>query len=647
MKMIRDKRNAIGTLLRVLAVLWLLTAVVVIMPNDFDTGKKEVKEEEDAVSVAAAKEAEVPSSVDDENAGKVLGTRHDKIVNTAARVADETEDMPSVTVMIYMIGSELESSKAEASDDIGEMLASGIGNNVNVLIQTMGTNQWHTAGIASDRTQIYSIKDGELNLERNYREQLDSTSPDTLADFIKFGKDNFKADRYMLLFWDHGAGPVYGFGYDEHMTEDDSLTLDEITTAFDRNKDVHFDIIGMDCCIMANIETCNALAPYCSNAILSEDFESSLGWEYSAWMRELENNPGIASDELGKCVIDSTVSANENSPEGRSTTMVYVDATKTGSVFDKWIRYAYEHEDELLAMNYSTLYIGDENLTRFKGAKYKNGKRISVNDYYISDVLSIVNSIDSSSKSATDLTAEINSAIVHCGHTEENDGLTGLSVTLPYGDQELYDKLYKVYSRCKFDPDYIDWLERFVTSDGIDNYYDPGSAAEVEAADDIVDVTAGDTASTVGIIKNTDGKVSSPENVNPVAARKDGNTAVTAEPDNNRTDAGQSGINTAGGDIQENRRTTEGRTAEAEVEEEETEYIGLNEKDTAPRSKNFKYEYIEGDWKYSKSEKVWYLEDGDTLYLYDEDTALMYRYDENNATASYYDEYKGDWEPCD
>lgn len=608
MKMIRDKRNAIGTLLRVLAVLWLLTAVVVLMPNDFDTGKIEVKEE-DAVSLTAIDETEVPSPVDDKNTGKVLGTRHDKIVNTAAKVAEEKDDFPSVTVLIYMIGSELESSKAEASEDIAEMLASGIGNNVNVLIQTMGTNQWHTAGIASDRTQIYSIQDGELNLERNYREQLDSTSPDTLADFIKFGKDNFKADRYMLLFWDHGAGPVYGFGYDEHMSEDDSLTLDEIITAFDRNKDVHFDIIGMDCCIMANIETCNALAPYCSNAILSEDFESSLGWEYSEWMKELENNPGITSDELGKCVIDSTVSANENSPEGRSTTMVYVDATKTGSVFDKWIRYAYEHEDELLAMNYSTLYIGDENLTRFKGAKYKNGKRISVNDYYISDVLSIVNSIDSNSKSATDLTAEINSAIVHCGHTEENDGLTGLSVTLPYGDQELYDKLYKVYSRCKFDPDYIDWLERFVTSDGIDSYYDPGS--------------------------------------NPVAARKDGNAAVTAEPDNNRTDTVQSGINTAGGDIQENRRTTEGRTAEAEVEEEETEYIGLNEKDTAPRSKNFKYEYIEGDWKFSKSEKVWYLEDGDTLYLYDEDTALMYRYDENNATASYYDEYKGDWEPCD
>ena len=608
MKMIRDKRNAIGTLLRVLAVLWLLTAVVVLMPNDFDTGKIEVKEE-DAVSLTANDETEVPSPVDDKNTGKVLGTRHDKIVNTAAKVAEEKDDFPSVTVLIYMIGSELESSKAEASEDIAEMLASGIGNNVNVLIQTMGTNQWHTAGIASDRTQIYSIQDGELNLERNYREQLDSTSPDTLADFIKFGKDNFKADRYMLLFWDHGAGPVYGFGYDEHMSEDDSLTLDEIITAFDRNKDVHFDIIGMDCCIMANIETCNALAPYCSNAILSEDFESSLGWEYSEWMKELENNPGITSDELGKCVIDSTVSANENSPEGRSTTMVYVDATKTGSVFDKWIRYAYEHEDELLAMNYSTLYIGDENLTRFKGAKYKNGKRISVNDYYISDVLSIVNSIDSNSKSATDLTAEINSAIVHCGHTEENDGLTGLSVTLPYGDQELYDKLYKVYSRCKFDPDYIDWLERFVTSDGIDSYYDPGS--------------------------------------NPVAARKDGNAAVTAEPDNNRTDTVQSGINTAGGDIQENRRTTEGRTAEAEVEEEETEYIGLNEKDTAPRSKNFKYEYIEGDWKFSKSEKVWYLEDGDTLYLYDEDTALMYRYDENNATASYYDEYKGDWEPCD
>lgn len=178
------------------------------------------------------------------------------------------------TVFVYMNGSDLESEDGEATEDLCEMLAANISSQVNVLVETIGTKSWSKRlGIASDHTQRYKAEAGNLVLVDDSLGQLDCTSPDTLADFISWGAENYQANRYILIFWDHGAGPVYGFGYDEHQSEDSVLTIDEIQTAI-RQSGITFDIIGMDSCIMSSLELCCAMYNYCDYMILSEDFES-------------------------------------------------------------------------------------------------------------------------------------------------------------------------------------------------------------------------------------------------------------------------------------------------------------------------------------------------------------------------------------
>ena len=56
--------------------------------------------------------------------------------------AAASSDSTSATVMVYLNGSDLESEYGEATYDIAEMVASGVGKNVNVIVQTMGTRQW-------------------------------------------------------------------------------------------------------------------------------------------------------------------------------------------------------------------------------------------------------------------------------------------------------------------------------------------------------------------------------------------------------------------------------------------------------------------------------------------------------------------------
>ncbi|MBR5761678.1 MAG: hypothetical protein IK018_08785 [Lachnospiraceae bacterium] len=383
----------------------------------------------------------------------------------------------SATVMIYMNGSDLETQSGEASTDISEMIASGIGNNVNVVIQTMGTKKWNDYGISAKTAQTYSISDGKLNLVRDNLGQLDSTSAATLSEFIDFSKKTYPAERYIFLFWNHGGGPVYGFGYDEWQGEDDSLTIDEMASAFAANSDVHFDIIGMDCCIMASMETCYALAPYCKYALLSEDFESGLGWSYTGWMKDFEENPGISTTLLGKYIIDSIISDNENDSNGDSACMGLFNVATSSSLYDAWKAWAYKNETELLKNNYSKKHKAKGrshgmDIWDYFSSWISDDSDVTLSDYYISDVLAMVENIDNISDEAKALTAALKASVAYYGHTSDKNELTGLAVSLPYGDDYFYDKLCDVYGQIGFDSEYIDWLGKFVSSHGNDSYYD-------------------------------------------------------------------------------------------------------------------------------------------------------------------------------
>lgn len=81
-------------------------------------------------------------------------------------------------------------------------------------------------------------------------------------------------------------------------------------------------------------------------------------------------------------------------------------------------------------------------------------------------------SIDNESKEAKNLTSALKAAVAYYGHTSDKNELTGLAVSLPYGDSDFYDKLESVYKDIGFDNEYVDWLGGFVSSYGYDDYYD-------------------------------------------------------------------------------------------------------------------------------------------------------------------------------
>lgn len=384
-----------------------------------------------------------------------------------------------VTIMLYMNGSNLESDNGMATMDIREILSATISDNVRIIIQTGGTRRWKTEAIASDHSQRFLVESGALTLIDDSLGQLDVTDPDTLEDFITYCNTNYPANRNMLIFWNHGSGAVYGFGYDEHV--DDyyaALTLDEIQTAI-RNTGVKFEMIGFDACLMGGLETACALSDSADYLIASEDFESGRGWEYQNWLTVLGTNSSTPMEDLAKIIIDDFV--KESHSYGSDGILALIDLRYTRLLFQAWIDFAYSAKDDLLECNYSmemnrtdrASYRFDTPFERILRdpweAMFDNNESILEEYNYAVDLMALADTLDTEEAEA--LEAALSMALVYCSATHGDSEMTGLSITLPYNDSGFYEEMETVYTNCGFDADYIAFLESFVDAD-ISEHYD-------------------------------------------------------------------------------------------------------------------------------------------------------------------------------
>jgi hypothetical protein len=373
-----------------------------------------------------------------------------------------TAQAKSATVMVYMIGSDLESKTGLASADLEEMMAAELGENVNVIVQTMGTRQWVNPSIRSDTSQRFQIQNGKLKVLGKGLGQLDSTDPQTLTDFIQYCADTYPADRNMLILWDHGAGPIYGYGCDEHQGKNASLTLDEIRTAL-RDSKVTFDLVGMDACLMGSLETCCALWNYADYLCASEDFESSDGWEYTRWLTALGEKPSISTPDLGRIITEDFAKAS--SAAGEDGILALVDLAYTPLLSAGWARFGYEHDSALTSANYSWQATPSARSTEQSRWMFDR------DSYYVTDVMAAANMVDTAGSDV--LSSMLSDAIAACSSTQGNRYMTGLSVTLPYADSNFYQKMKVVLLNCGFDETYLEWLGTFADALDIgDNYYD-------------------------------------------------------------------------------------------------------------------------------------------------------------------------------
>ena len=230
----------------------------------------------------------------------------------------------TVTIMVYMCGTDLESRSGMGTSDLQEMLNADIGDKVNLLIFTGGCKGWRNSVISSSVNQIYQIRDGKMACLVENAGNAPMTDPNNLASFIQWCDKNFPADRNQLIFWDHGGGSLSGYGYDEKYASSGSMDLAEIDKAL-KQGGVTFDFIGFDACLMATLETALTVGQYGDYLIASEETEPGVGWYYTDWLTKLSANTSMPTIEIGKNIVDDFVDVCAQKCRGQSTTLSVVD----------------------------------------------------------------------------------------------------------------------------------------------------------------------------------------------------------------------------------------------------------------------------------------------------------------------------------
>ena len=145
----------------------------------------------------------------------------------------------SRTIMIYVSGSNLESDSGLATADLESIdynkLAS---SNTKVVVIAGGATRWMNNYINPNETSIFELtEDGFKTVKK--QSKLNMGDPNTLSSFLNYVRENYKTDKYDLIFWNHG-GAIQGSEYDDNF-ENDNLSLTEIKkalskTSFNNNK---------------------------------------------------------------------------------------------------------------------------------------------------------------------------------------------------------------------------------------------------------------------------------------------------------------------------------------------------------------------------------------------------------------------------
>ena len=362
------------------------------------------------------------------------------------------------TLMVYLCGTDLESDGGLASDDLREMIESGVkaNGNLQIYVQTGGTKKWATSGMKNREGERWLLSsDGLERLESLKR--VDMGSGDTFADFLAYGLNRFPADRYGLILWDHGAGASDGVCYDE--ISGDSLNLEEIYTSFAKAAKQpnyrKFAMVGFDACLMADYEMAVHLQPFADTMIASEETEPGEGWHYQSWLPLLAKDPGADMNKVGKKIVDSFIQSVNNAGYSDFGTLSMLDLTKLDGLRAAMEQIAGSLKGEIDGGNFNAISRIRQNVRSFGETSDAASDMIDLGVF-----AKIFERYDAAGAAA--LRKALSEVVVYSKFTSNLSDISGLAVLVPYSTRSSASTYLPAYDSQNRMPKYTDFVKSLV-----------------------------------------------------------------------------------------------------------------------------------------------------------------------------------------
>jgi clostripain len=242
-------------------------------------------------------------------------------------------DNSSWTVLVYLDGDNNLESAAIA--DLNQMEAAPGNAAVKVLVQfDRAPGYDSTNGDWTDTRRFLVTPDsGATTLgstqvwpttTANY--ELNMGDPETLVDFIAWGVQNYPADHYLLILWDHGDGwraaslggePSKSICLDD--TSSDRLTTPELMSALaaaTTSLGGKLDIVACDACEMGMLELAYPLRDDADYYVASEELVPNAGFPYDTLLELLDAQPTLTPAQLCRVMVGSYAASYNSGSQG-------------------------------------------------------------------------------------------------------------------------------------------------------------------------------------------------------------------------------------------------------------------------------------------------------------------------------------------
>ncbi|MBU2227923.1 MAG: hypothetical protein KJ936_09740 [Proteobacteria bacterium] len=259
------------------------------------------------------------------------------------------------TFMVYMAGDN--NLDGAALRDIAEMARAGSTKDINILVQL--------DRIEDNLTRRFRITQGG-GFKKDCIESFGDTNtgdPQILYDFVKWAVDNYPADRYALILWNHGSGwwedakgRVAGHAekkprrrlfrhafpqehrsicYDDTSGGDalDNRELRVVLAGICALLGRKIDLLGMDTCLMNMVEVAYQLRDSVNVIVGSEIEEPFDGWPYTEILTRLTAKPGQDAAALARWIVKSYLLSYKGKNE--TVTQSALDVSRIGEMTAK------------------------------------------------------------------------------------------------------------------------------------------------------------------------------------------------------------------------------------------------------------------------------------------------------------------------
>lgn len=253
------------------------------------------------------------------------------------------------TFMTYLAGDNNLSAAGET--DLGEMKSVGSTGDVNIVAEfdRIGDDA-HSKRYYVQKNNLQEVVDlGET----------DCGDPNVLLDFVNWTAENYPAERYALILWNHGSGwepssidaiaqevDTKELGRAESVERSasplgrvffrstlksimslesieeraiasddgtghslDTVELGKVLSLAVEKLGQPIDLLGMDACLMSNMEVAYQVRDYVRFIVASEENEPFDGWPYNTILEKLVEEPDTTTADFAAHIVDAYITS--------------------------------------------------------------------------------------------------------------------------------------------------------------------------------------------------------------------------------------------------------------------------------------------------------------------------------------------------